>query len=61
MAFPTKMQPETIARRAKQRKAETEARSRDLRRRMLEKAEKEGPDSFWAEMQGFYWRSCLTF
>lgn len=50
MAFSIKMKPETIARRKKQRKIETEARRKDLRRRMQEKADSEGPESIWAEM-----------
>jgi hypothetical protein len=44
------MKPETIARRAKERKAEQAAQTEDLLARLKAKAEAEGPDSIWAEM-----------
>lgn len=50
MAFPTKMKPETIARRKREHKAESEARTRDLRQRMQESVNRDGPDSFYAEL-----------
>jgi len=45
-----KMKPETIAWRKLERQKEMEARSLDLRRRLQEKADLEGPESIWAEM-----------
>jgi len=46
----SKMKPETIARRAKERVQQVAERKRILRRRLAVKAKAEGPDSIWAEM-----------
>ena len=43
------MKPETIARRAAEREAKRTARQADTLRHMAALAERDGPDSFWAE------------
>ena len=42
--------PETIARRAREHRAERQANSASLIKRLAEKASAEGPDSIWTEM-----------
>ena len=44
------MKPETIERRARERAAKRIERRADLRRRLIEKVERDGPESIWAEM-----------
>jgi len=44
------MKPETIARRKIARLKETAARRENLRDRLKRAAERDGPDSIWAEM-----------
>lgn len=44
------MEPETIARRAREHAAERKASTRTLRDRLAAKAKAEGPDSIWAEL-----------
>lgn len=44
------MKPETAERRRREHEERSKARTAELRRRLAEKAEAEGPGSIWAEM-----------